>query len=214
MISPFVRPVRRAVAGVACAALLTGIAGCTSDTDSPEPSPLPGASTGTAPTLDAKPVPMSVRVTRVSGKLNKPDRASLERNIGRKIGGYWNAAYLGGKYPRNDFGDAFPTFSKGAAQKARHDRGFLTNASLGGSTESVAPKVKQARLSVLVPNKAVAGVTARIRLVFVADRGEAPAQRVTISGRLLLTRKDPGGWQIFGYDVRRSVRPAEKGASR
>ena len=214
MISPIARPVRRAVAGVACAALLAGAAGCTDDSAAPDrgPSP-PGASTGTAPTLDAKPVPMNVRVTRVSGKLKKAGQTSLERNISRTIEGYWNAAYLGGEYPRSDFDNAFGAFSGGAAQKARQDRGFLTNAGLGPSTEAVAAKEKNAWLSVLAPHKVAAGVTARVRLVYLVDRGDAADQQVTVAGRLMLTRKKSGGWQIFGYDVRRSARPAEKGAA-
>jgi hypothetical protein len=213
---PFVQPVRRVVAGVSCAALLAGIAGCTGETDSPEesPSPLPGASTGAAPTLDAKPVPTQVRVTRVSGRLKKSARASLERNVGRTIGAYFDAAHLEGSYPRADFGDAFGSFSRGAAERARRDRGLLTNAALGRSTQAVAAKEKKAWLSVLAPNRVAAGVTARIRLVYLVDRGDARDQRVTISGRLMLTRKKSGGWQIFGYDVARSARPAEKGASR
>ena len=215
MISPFVRPVRRAAAGVACAALLTGMVGCTSDTNStPEPSPLPGATTGAAPTLVAKPVPMMVRVARVSGRLRKSSQASLERNIARTISGYWDAAYLGGEYPRSDFDESFRAFSGGVEGVRHDDRSFLTNSNLGQSTQSVAAEEKKAWLAVLAPNKVAAGVTARIRLVYVADRGEAPAQRVTISGRLLLTRKKSGGWEIFGYDVTRSAGPAENGASR
>lgn len=156
---------------------------------------------------------MNVRVTRVSGKLRKSSKESLERNIARTIGGYWDAAYLGGGYPRGDFDDDFNAFSAGVGQRARHDQGFLTNADLGPSTESVVALEKKAWLAVLAPNKVAAGVTARIRLVYLADRGEAQAKRVTVSGRLLLTRKKSGGWQIFGYDVARSVRPAMNGAS-
>lgn len=217
MISPFVRPVRRpvrrTVAGIACVALIAAIAGCTNQTDSPQPTQSADA-TGTAPTLAAKPVPMTVRVTRVSGKLKKSTLRSLEHNIGRTIGGYWDAAYLGGKYPRRNFDNAFSTFTSGAEQQARQDRAFTTNAGLGASTEAVAPKQKQAWVSVLAPHKVAAGVTARIHLVYLVDRGEATWKRVTISGRLLLTKKKSGGWQIFGYDVARSASPVQKGASR
>lgn len=174
---------------------------------------MPNASTGAAATLAAKPVPLKVRVTRVAGKLKKARQGSLERKIGRTISAYFDAAYLGGEYPRTDFDNAFATFSEGAAQQARGDRGLLTNADLGKSTAGVAPKHASAWLSVLAPNKVAAGVTARIRLVFVADSDEADT-RVTISGRLLLTRKKSGRWHIFGYDVARSAVPAGKGASR
>ncbi|HET6626589.1 MAG TPA: hypothetical protein VFG63_09375 [Nocardioidaceae bacterium] len=212
----FPRPFGRVVAGVCCAVLLLGTAACTGDTDTPEasPSPSPSASTGTAATLDAKPVPLQVRVTRVSGKLSKSARTSLEHTVGRTIGAYFDDAFLGGSYPRARFTDSFSAFSTGAAKQARKELGFLTNARIGESTEAVLPKQKKAWLSVLAPHKVAAGVTAKIQLVFVADRGDAPDQQVLVTGRLLLTRKSSGGWQIFGYDVSRSVSPAEKGASR
>ncbi len=214
MISPISRPVRRAVAGLSCAALLTGIAGCSSDTDRPAPTPSPDASTGAASTIDAKPVPMEVKVTRVSGTLKKPRQAALERKVGRTIGAYFADAHLGGSYPRSNFRSAFATFSDGAARRARQELELLTNAELGVSTETVVPRQKKARLAVLAPRKVAAGVTARIRLVYLAERGEAADQLVTVFGRLLLTPRKSGRWQIFGYDVSRTTRPAEKGASR
>ena len=213
VISTIVRPARRLVAGLTCAALLTGFAGCTSDPQTPSSPPLPDASTGAGPTLAAKPVPMQVRVTRVSGTLRKAPQGSLERKVGRAISSYFDAAYLGGEYPRSDFDNAFATFSEGAARQARGDRGLLTNADLGKSLAGVTAKRKDARLSVLAPKNVAAGVTARIRLVFVADSEEAQDTRVTISGRLLLTRMKSGRWHIFGYDVARSAVPAGKGGS-
>lgn len=212
--SPIVHPARWVVAGLACAVLLTGLARCTSDSEEPSSTPLPDASTGVATTLVAKPVPMQVRVTRLFGKLNKARRQSVERKIGATVSSYFDAAYLGGEYPRKDFDKAFATFSDGAARQARGDRSLLTNADLGQSLAAVVPVRKVARLSVLAPNKVAAGVTARIRLVFVADQEQAHDTKVTISGRLLLTRMKSGRWHIFGYDVARSSVPTGKGASR
>lgn len=215
VISPIVRPVRRVFAGLACAVLLlTGFAGCTSDSDEPAAPPLPGASTGAAPTLDAKPVPMEVRVTRVSGTLKKARQGVVKRRVGRAISSYFDAAYLGGEYPRSDFDKAFATFSEAAARQASGDRTLLTNAGLGSSLAGVVAKRKDVRLSVLAPKNVAAGVTARIRLVFVADSEDAQDTRVTISGRLLLTRMKSGRWHIFGYDVARSAVPAGKEATR
>lgn len=214
VIPPIVHPARRVVAGLACALLLTGMAGCTSDSDAPSSSPSPDASTGAAATLAAKPVPLKVSVTRLFGKLEKARRQSLERNIGATVSSYFDAAYLAGEYPRRDFDKAFATFSEGAARRARGDRSLLTNAVLGPSIAAVVPVRKDAWLSVLAPNKVPAGVTARIRLVFVADNEQAHDTKVTISGRLLLTRMNSGRWHIFGYDVARSSVPTGKGASR
>jgi len=160
-------------------------------------------------------VPLKVKVTRVSGTLPKKVRSTLESKVGRAISGYFDAAFVGGEYPRTDFSDAFGTFTRNAAAQARRDTGLLTNAVLGGSTESVSVQDSDAWLSVLAPNKVAAGVTAKFRLVFVADRGDAAADReVTMTGRLLLTRARDGGWDIFGYDVARSVAPApQEGAA-
>ena len=60
----------------------------------------------------------------------------------------------------------------------------------------------------LAPYKVAAGVTAKVDLVFVVDRGDQPAQRVRLAGRLLLTRTaDDGRWAVFGYDLHRSATP-------
>jgi tryptophan synthase beta subunit len=199
--------------GVLCVLLTSTAAACTITHNTPSAKPSRSDSTGPAATMNAKPVHLRIRVTRVSGKLKGSQRKALEHNVGRAISGYFESAYLGGDYPRSDFGNAFRTFSKGAAHRARHDKDLLTNASLGQSTESVTPKTAAAYLSVLAPNKVAAGVDARIILVYVADRGDKPAQQVQVTGRLMLTRKKSGGWQIFGYHVARSAGAATDGGS-
>jgi hypothetical protein len=190
--------------------LLAAAAGCTGGS---EPSAPSGQRTGSSATLNAKAAPLKVRVTRVAGTLKKSARGPLEHNVGVVIGRYFDDAFLGGSYPRSDFDGAFAAFSPGAASRARGDRALLTNATLGPTTESVTPKKRTVYLNVLAPHKVAAGVTAWVRLVLVANRGDKPDQRVTLTGRLLLTRKKSGGWQIFGYDVARSAVPTAKGAS-
>lgn len=207
--------VRRAVAALAGGVLLLAASGCTDDSAEPSPQhPPTPAGTGTAATLQPKPAPLKVRVTRVAGRLSPKQRTSLEHNVGRVVGRYFDDAFLGGDYPRSDFHGAFATFSRSAAQRARGDRGLLTNADLGPTTDAVTPTARTAYLSVLAPNKVAAGVDARIRLEVVADRGDRPDRRVTLTGRLMLTRAERGGWEIFGYDVARSTAPAGKGDSR
>ncbi len=214
MMSPLTRPFRRAVAGLACAALMTSATACTGS-DDPEPaaSGAPSASTGAAATLDAKPVPLDIRVAQVpGGKMKKSSAKVLENQIGRTVSEYFDGAFFEGDYPRSDFSDAFTPFSSGAARRARADRELLTNASLGDTIEAVVPKRKWVRLSVLLPKRTVAGVTARVRLVFVVERGdEGVDQKVTVTGRLVLSRAKSGKWEIFGYDLARSAVPAEKG---
>ena len=211
------RPVRAFTGGVA-AVLLVVAAGCTSDDDKPEeaaPSDLPSRSVGVEPTLAAKPVPTKVTVAKVvGGKLPRQRRERLEQQVSRVVSAYFDDAFLAGEYPRSDFSGALATFSPGAVERAASDRALLSNAEIGTSTESVVPRAKAARLDVLVPGRLVAGLTARIRLVFVQERTDGADQVVTVQGRLLMDRKKSGPWQIFGYDLTRSSVPAAKGSDR
>ncbi len=193
------------------AALLTAAAGCTDD-DAPSAAPSAAPSSTPAPTATPTPVPDSVPlkvvVTRVSGKLPAASRPALEANVGRTVSAYVDAAFLGGDYPRSDFSGSFGAFTPGAAKDARRDQDLLTNAAFGPSTASVRATRRTAYLSVLAPYKVAAGVTAKVDLVFLVDRGDRPAQRVRLAGRLLLTRADKDGrWAVFGYDLHRSVTP-------
>lgn len=206
---------RRALAGVAAALVLTG---CTGETEQPAPLPSPSESsvpsapsTGDTATIDAAPVPMKVRVTRLHGRMRKGAQQALENKVARTLSTYFDDAFLGGGYPRRDFDGAFGTFTRGAAEDARRDTELLTHADLGPRTESVTPRQKAAWLSVLAPNRVAAGVTARFRLVYEAALEDDTERRVTVQGRLLLTREVSGDWQIFGYDVRRNVAPTNKG---
>jgi hypothetical protein len=198
--------VRRAAGVVVCALALTASAGCTGGSKTPAARPTPAASsasTGSVATMTPRPVPLKVLVTRVSGRLPAKARTSLQGNVGRTISAYVDGAFLG-DYPRSDFSAAFATFTKGAASDAKRDRDLLTNARFGPSTGSVAVKKQTAYLSVLAPHKVAAGVTARVELALLLDRADKSAERVHVTGRLLLTRKQGGGWQIFGYDLARS----------
>jgi hypothetical protein len=194
--------------------LLVLSAGCTGGSSDDEGRSLPRRSVGQQPTLEAKPVPMDVKVAKqVGGRLRREQRTGLERKVGRLLSAYFDDAFLGGEYPRSNFKGALATFSPGAARRAGDDRDLLTNAGTGGSTEAVVARTKQARLDVLVPGRNVVGLTARIRLVFLQQPLDGVDREVTVTGRLLLGRSTSGPWEIFGYDVTRSSVPAEKGDS-
>ena len=205
---------RPAIPVVLTVVLLGGASGCTTHHQEPSAEPSAKASsavpspTPTAPTS----VPLQVRVTRVLGKLPDRARPPLQANIGRTVDAYLHDAFLGGSYPRSDFGDAFGSFTKGAASRARHDVDLLTNRSYGASTTAVRATHRTAYLSVLAPNKVAAGVTARVDLVMQVDRGDRPSQRVRLTGRLLLTRDAHNHWVIFGYDLARSDTPTGSGS--
>lgn len=199
---------RRCLAGAVAAVLLVLTAGCTGGSSqpssSPRRSPSASASTGATSTLQARPVPLVVRVTRVSGQLSSHARRALEANLKPVLARYLDSAYLGGGYPRSDFSKAYGSFTPAVRSQARHDGWLLTNSSLGPTTTAVTPRRQAAYLSVLAPYKVAAGVTARLDLRYVADRGDHPAKAVTVKGRLMLTRHGDG-WAIFAYDLSRSV---------
>jgi hypothetical protein len=150
---------------------------------------------------------MRVKVTHVAGRLSAPRRRALAASVGRTIRAYVDAAFLSGPHPRRGGSDLRSAFTVGAARDARRDQALLTDRSLEATTVSVHATRRTAYLSVLAPRQVVAGVTAAVDLVVVVDRGSAPAQRVQLAGRLLLTRDPHGRWRIFGYDVRRSQTP-------
>jgi hypothetical protein len=199
-----------------CGLLAVAAGACTGGEDAPAPtvedSASPSPTAEPSATVEAKPAPVKVRVTRVAGRMRPKDREVLADKVGSVVSAYFDDAFLGGDYPRSDFDGAFATFSAGAAARARRDSDLLTNSDLGPTTESVVARRQTAYLSVLAPYKVAAGVTARVDLRFVADRGDEPDQEVTVKGRLMLTRRDDGGWKIFGYDLTRSATTVEEGS--
>jgi len=200
--------------GLLTAVLLLAASACSGEPESPRPaaSPLPGASTGTAATLEATPVPMDSAVGAVVGsRLKKGQRSTTVRRASRTLSGYFDAAYFGGEWPRRDVSGAWRYFTRGAVPRARSDNHLLSNAGLDGSTETVLARRKWVRLDLFTPRDPIAGMTARVHLVFDVERGERPTRRVTVSGRLMLTRVPSGAWRIFGYDVARSAEAVAKG---
>jgi hypothetical protein len=198
--------------------LAVTLVACTDAAEAPVRTASGGSATAAPSSPDASPTPASAPlrtvVTRVSGRLPRAARPALEANVGRAVSSYVDGAFLSGDYPRTDFSDAFASFTPGAARDARADQGLLTNRDLGASTTSVRATRQTAYLSVLAPFRVAAGVTARVDLRFVVRRADAPAERVRVAGRLLLTRDGAGGdWSVFGYDLHRSQAPSAGGAS-
>ena len=202
---------RRPAAALAGVVMLVGTGACTEDS---EPAATPSSSSSPSETVTTRPAsaPLKVVVTRVSGRLPAEDRPALEANVRRTLSAYVDAAFLAGDYPRTDFSGSFGAFTSGVARDARRDQGLLTNQPLGGTTVAVRATRRTAYLSVLAPHKVAAGVTANVHLVFVVDRGDQPAQRVSLKGRLLLTRNSARDWSIFGYDLARSSTPVRSGS--
>ena len=149
-------------------------------------------------TLASHPVPTKTGIHRVFGRLPDARRKVVRRQVGKVVDRWWDAAYLGGAYPRSSFPSAFPGFTAGAEKRARADKALLTNLSHGPRIDSVTPKHRRVTLDILATGKQARSVTAHFVLRF-ETAGEKTGTTV-VRGRLFLTRKR-GAWRIFGYDV-------------
>lgn len=159
--------------------------------------PSPTVSESSAPE-DPEPLASRVTVRKVTGKLSGQRRRALTKAVGAVVDGWWEAAYLGGEYPRRDFADAYPGFTKGAEAIARRDRRLLTNLDVGSEVEQVTATRRRILVDALAVRGRPVGATARVFLDF-RTKGEV-RRRIEVRGRLLLTRSE-GRWRVFGYDL-------------
>lgn len=191
------RPVRRtAVAAALTLALGLGVGACNSDDDPGEPSA--EAPSGTPSEPAERTVATTVSFGEVTGRMDRATRQQLAQRVQAVVDGWTQAAYLGGDYPRRAFADAWPGFTRGAQEQARHDRDLMSNQDIGDRIDGVTPRRSVLVLDVLAVKGHPVGVTARVRLGF---RTTGDLERtVRVTGRLFLTRTD-GQWKVFGYDV-------------
>lgn len=182
-------PTRRATGALAaCLALVLGGVSCSGGSDS---GPSGGAST-------PPPVATATTVGQVVGHVGRAKQKAAVAEIGKVVDGWWDAAYVGGDYPRSDFSGAFPGFTPGAARQAAKDERLMSNADIGSRIDAVTALQRRVDVDLLGVKGAPEGATARVRLVF-RTQGEL-AKKVTVTGRLRLTPTSDG-WQVFGYDV-------------
>jgi len=187
------RPTTRAAGTAATLLVLALVAGGCQDDAEPSADPTPSASTSVAP-----PAKTAVTYGRVTGKLPTADRKRLAAKVGAVVDGWMDAAYVGGDYPRRGFSDAWPGFTPGARDEARHDRALMSNADIGRRVDTVDATRRRVRIDALAVRKRPVGVTAHVLLDF-ATTGKVK-RKVRVQGRLYLTHRD-GGWRVFGYDV-------------
>ncbi|UMG91965.1 hypothetical protein [Nocardioides sp. TF02-7] len=187
----------RRPAGAALAVLVPlglVLSGCSGD-DQPAGESAPSQEATAIETLAT-----TVRVGEVTGRLGKDRARRTAEAVADVVDGWLDGAYVAGDYPRDDFADAFPGFTKGAARLAGKQRGLMSNAAVGDRVESVTPTRRVVRVDLLAPKGEPAGATAHVDLVFeVAGEVERTEQ---VRGRLLLTPKGDG-WRVFGFDVER-----------
>jgi hypothetical protein len=193
---------RRIAAVVATLGALS-VAGCSGGEESSDPAADPTGSLSEpseAPTLEVEPVTKSGTIV---GRLPRKDRARVENAVSDRAVRFLNAAYLAGDYPRQDFRDAYPGFTGGAAQVARHDRALLTNQPIGDRVDEVTPTGLTVKVDLLAANQHAVAATAHVALGF-RTAGDV-RKRVRVQGRLLLTKQD-GRWKIFAYDLSKGAR--------
>jgi hypothetical protein len=185
----------RTVGVVLAGALL--LAGCTGSED-PSSSDPGEASTASAEAGEPAAVETQVSFGEITGKLGRPAREQLSADVQSVVDGWLDAAYVGGDYPRTDFADAWPGFTRGAQADAKGDADLMSNQDLGADVDGVEPVGRALRIDVLAVKRKPVGVTAHVILKF--DTTGGTEERVKVAGRLYLTREGPG-WQVFGYDV-------------
>ena len=166
------------------------------------------ASDPASPTATSQPAPPDVkiraRVGTVAGELPRQRRKMVARQVGRVVDRWFDAAYVGGDYPRSSFKDAWPGFTAGARALAHRDRKLTSNTLLGKRIDGARATTKNVYVDVFSPKQRLAGATARFRLVF-RTTGKAE-RRVLVTGRLVLT-KAKGKWKVFGFDMTRTAVP-------
>ena len=181
--------------------VLTGASACSQEFEEP-PKGLVDRTDSV--TLTSQPVTTRGEVAHVYGRLPKQRRAAVRRKVTALVDAWWEAAYLGGDYPRATFPDAFPGFTRGAEARARGDKLLMTNRDIGQRTDSVAARHRHVAMDVLAVKGVARSVTARFVLRF-RTAGDETSHRVQVRGRLFLTRRH-GDWRIFGYDVSKGSR--------
>lgn len=153
--------------------------------------------------LASHPVPTRTTIHRVFGRLPDARRKAVRRQVGAVVDRWWEAAYLGGAYPRSSFPSAFPGFTDAAEKRARGDKALLTNQTGGPRIDSVTARKRSVVVDILATRGQARTVTAHVLLKF--DTTGSKTGTTTVRGRLFLTRKR-GAWRIFGYDIAKGAR--------
>lgn len=193
---------RRRAGLVLALVLALASTGCTSASD-PSASPERLSRNDAQASLASHPVPTTTKIHRVYGRLPDPRRKVVRLQVGKVVDRWWDAAYLGGTYPRSSFPSAFPGFTAAAEQRARVDKALLTNQTRGPHVDSVSATHRTVSIDILATGKRARTVTARFVLTF--DSSGDKAGTTTVRGRLFLTHKR-GAWRIFGYEVAKGSR--------
>jgi hypothetical protein len=190
-------PARSAlVNGVALALLagfVVGLAGCDSGDD------LGGDDKGSSSShgSDTPEVATVTTLQNVGKRLDAVHRERVKARVADVVDPWFDGAFLG-DFPRDDYGPAFTSFTKGAAADAQRDLDLLSNAGIADQIDSATATRRRVRVDVFVYQGHPRGATAHFVLDFTTT-GELE-QSLRVRGDLYLA-KDRGEWKIFGYDV-------------
>lgn len=184
--------------------LATALVACSADEPSPRSS-APASPTTSSPTPEAEhpEVRTTTRIGQLVGRLPAPRRKAARTQVAAVVEEWWDAAYLGGTYPRAAFPHSFPHFTRGAELRARKDKRLLSNIDIGDRVVAVLARRKRVVVDVLAVGRRARSATARFELRFRTEGHKAGL--VTVRGRLFLV-KERSGWRVFGYDVAKGVR--------
>ena len=135
---------------------------------------------------------------RVTGQLPQEKRSKVREQVAHAVDAWFDAAYVGGDYPRNDFADAWPGFTTGAQAEAQGDKALMSNQDIGADIAGVEATARKVTVDVLAVKGKPSGATARFVLKFRTD-GDVQ-RKVEVRGRLFLT---PGGRRLADLRLRR-----------
>jgi hypothetical protein len=175
------------------------LAACSGGDDSSSSPSADGAGQPADGGTDAPaPIETHSSLGKVRGQLPKGKRSKVRQQVAHAVDEWFDAAYVGGDYPRNDFSTSWPGFTTGAKADASDDKELMSNQDIGAEVSSVKATARRVYVDVLAVRGKAEGATARFVLKFKTD-GDVQ-RKVEVSGRLFLT-PSPEGWRIFGYDV-------------
>lgn len=189
---------RRGAALAVTTLLLAGVtlAGCGGHQKGAAPTPTPSPATRAAPA----PVETQTRIAHLEGKLPQAARDRVIAKVGAAVDAWFQAAYVGGSYPRaaTTFRTAFPGFTPTAVATARTRLDVMSNAAIATRIDTVVPVTRLVALDLVAAKGRAIGVTARVRLVF-RTTGKVAAREL-VRGQLDFTPAT-GKWQVFAFDV-------------
>lgn len=200
--SPGPAPWARRAAGLVLVLLVPLTAGCRSEV-APSTVPERLSRDDAQVTLTSHAAPTTVRIHRVHGRLPVARRKAVRAQVGAVVEAWWDAAYLGGTYPRTRFPAAFPGFTDAAERRARDDKALLTNQTGGDRIDAVTPRRRSVTLDILATGGRARTVTAHVALAF--DTTGDKTGTTTVRGRLFLIH-ERGAWRVFGYDLAKGAR--------